>query len=132
MQYLPLDQEARGLFLLCVREDQKDLHPPGKKNYKAIRKNCTQLSCVRISGGSCATSSSANINVKTHLCVITFGPDMDRPGCPGKPCCPGNPRSPWKRKKEKNNDAIFTHSFSFLFLTLVLPMNCKHTWPNRP
>lgn len=28
--------------------------------------------------------------------LYTFGPDMDRPGCPGMPCCPGIPRSPWK------------------------------------
>lgn len=60
---------------------------------------------ARNSGNNLSNPSSSSsalyllVYFKRQLIVfylLTFGPVMDRPGCPGRPTWPGIPRSPWK------------------------------------
>lgn len=51
--------------------------------------------------------------------LFTFGPDMERPGCPCVPCWPFIPRSPWKVR--------FGRKLKIHFISFTQPINLQPT-----
>lgn len=105
LKWLPLVQVIHGLFPQLVQGDQQDRGHPGDSTIK------TQLWQVEhfflIASNSIwqsfwlpATYYLVPIILGDSLMIcsylFTFGPDIDRPGCPGMPSWPGIPRSPCK------------------------------------
>lgn len=53
--------------------------------------------------------------------LLTFGPDTERPGCPGMPCWPGVPRSPCKMRVGTDLDLMYyQHDFARTWASNIL------------
>lgn len=134
---LPLDQVIHGLFPQQDQGDQQGLHHPGEKTVKSqwwIVATFFSAALQRIKlylavllAACCLSTSVPRFMCRDSLMIrfylFTFGPDMDRPGCPGMPSWPGIPRSPWKLRVDKRLKIQFM--LVFILTKLLLPTTCR-------
>lgn len=95
---LPLVQVTHVQFPLLDQADQLDLHHPEERTKKAQWEivATTYQTHQTVLLLCCFVSTCLFYYQLIMFYLLTFGPVMDRPGCPGRPTWPGIPRSPWK------------------------------------